>query len=147
MGRQVQALERLVTISAETQANRFDALLTLQEQNGGPLTFQDAVGLMAKRDVVLSRSTWHKLRDPKYLIKNFNVLAAFADVFGVDGEYLINEDAVVPEAIASQLQTLAAVRTASVMKFAARRFGSAQFSTEDHRILQDILMKYMALVV
>lgn len=60
------------------------------------MSFQDAVELLAKRHVPLSRSAWHKLRDPKYLIKNFNVLAGFADIFGANGDYLINENAATP---------------------------------------------------
>jgi hypothetical protein len=142
VGRQVQALERLVNITAATQAERFDALLTLQEQSGAPLTYQDSVELMAKRGIVLSRSVWHKLRDPKYLIKNFNVLAGFADIFGIDGEYLLSEDAPIPAAIEAQRETLAAARAASVMEYATRRMGFVQFSAEDMQSFRDLLMKY-----
>lgn len=144
MGRQVQALEQMVTITAATQAERFDAFLTLREQAGVPMRFQDAVGLLAKRHVPLSRSAWHKLRDPKYLIKNFNVLAGFADIFGADGEYLIKEDAATPQAIEAQRDSLASARTASVLEFATKRMSVEQFSPEDTKLLHDLLMKYAA---
>lgn len=144
MGRQVQALERMVTITAATQAERFDAFLTLREQSGAPMSFQDAVELLAKRHVPLSRSAWHKLRDPKYLIKNFNVLAGFADIFGANGDYLINENAATPPSILAQRASLASARTASVLEFAAKRMGVEQFSPEDTQHLHDLLMKYAA---
>lgn len=144
MGRQVQALERMVTITAATQAERFDAFLTLREQAGVPMSFQDAVSLLAKRHIPLSRSAWHKLRDPKYLIKNFNVLAGFADIFGTDGDYLINEDAATPPAIEAQRENLASARTASVLEFAKKRMGIEGFSPDDTQRFHDLLMKYAA---
>lgn len=142
VGRQVQSLERLVNITAATQGERFDALLTLREQGGSPLTYQDAVELMTKRGMALSRSAWHKLRDPKYLVKNFNLLAGFADIFGIDGEYLLSEDAPTPPEIEAQRETLAAARAASVVEYATRRMGFAQFSPEDLQSFRELLMKY-----
>lgn len=131
-----------MNITAATQAERFDALLTLQEQGGSPLTYQDAVDLMVKRGIALSRSTWHKLRDPKYLVKNFNVLAGFADIFGIGGEYLLSEDAPTPAAVEAQRETLAAARATSVMEYATRRMGFVQFSPEDLQSFRELLMKY-----
>lgn len=124
MGRQMETLSSLVTITGETQANRIQALIQLfEDRTGAPLTYKMIEEALASRYVPISRSTWHKLTSFKDRVPNFKILAVLGNFFDVPTEYMISEAAEDPEQVLAQMHLLHTIKVQTVMDFAVRKLG------------------------
>lgn len=143
MGRQIETLSNLVTITAETQAYRIQALIDLSKDPvEGPLTFKKVEEALADKGIPLSRSTWHKLTSPKDKVPNFKILTGLATYFGVPNEYLTDETAEDPEQVVAQMQLLHTMKVESVLDFAARKIGV--LNPADYDVLRNVLSSHGA---
>lgn len=143
MGRQMETLSSLVTITAETQAIRVQALIQLSDNSDeGPLTYKKVEEAMAAMNIPLSRSTWHKLTSIKDKVPNFKILTGLATFFGVPNEYMTDESAEDPEQVVAQMGLLHTMKVESVIDFAARKLGG--MNPADYDVLRSVLSAHGA---
>lgn len=127
MARQARMYASAVDITARTQGDRVEALLALayelEEDRSDQRLFRDATAFFSARDMKLSRSTWWKVRSPKYLVSSYSFLLVLAEFLDVEPQVIAREDAVLPDDMGEGLAMLRAVRVQSIIDFAEQQIG------------------------
>jgi hypothetical protein len=111
--------------SAQILADKINLLLdTLRTEAGESFDFATIQQGLKGRGVAISRTKWHYLKtaDPR-VRPDEKLLRALGEVFGVDPEYLVQEDGPLPQQVEQELHTVRALRRAEVRNFAARALG------------------------
>lgn len=112
MARQLDIITQALTITKETQADRVNNLVAMSALNGGePMKFSDLQEFLLKRDVKMSKSSWHALRNIEYKVVKLEILSGVADFFGVDKNFLMHEETEEPEVYSRNLVELKKLRT------------------------------------
>ena len=113
-------------------ARRLHLLLDITAgERGRPLLFSEISEAMAARSVKLSRARWNYMKDGNgRLIRDRPLLAALADFFNVDHEFLLSvEDLQAPELTAAQLESVKSLRAERAKSFAAKTLGDVSPET------------------
>lgn len=110
---------------AETLARKLKLLLDTIPSGSGKTFDYPTVSAAAqeKFDYYISRTRWSLLKSGKEQVVPDECLRAIAGVFGVNPEYLIQDDGPVPEQVDAELTLLRSMRRAEVRNFAARALG------------------------
>ncbi|MCB5281118.1 hypothetical protein [Arthrobacter sp. ES1] len=110
---------------AETLARKIKLLLDTIPNTSGKTFDYPTVSAAAqeKFDYYISRTRWSLLKAGKEQVVPEDCLRAIAGVFGVNPEYLLQEDGPVPEQVDAELTLLRSMRRAEVRNFAARTLG------------------------
>ncbi|MDK1326449.1 hypothetical protein [Arthrobacter sp. zg-Y1143] len=116
-------------ILARKIALLLDVVVTAE---GRPYEFQDIQSALADKGVKLSRTRWHHIKAGDATVRQpSEVLAALAEFFDVNPDYLLESDGKVPERIQHELELLAAMRRAKVKEFATRTLAEVDNETLD----------------
>ena len=104
-------------------ARKLNLLLDLYESQGsGPLSYRKVSEHLAARGTPLSRSRWAYMRSgDSSMATERELLKNLAEFFGVDPQYLLEENAEIPDLVEAQLNLLRSMREARVRNFAARQ--------------------------
>lgn len=97
---------------------------------GSEPTYSEISGHLEARGVGLSRARWSYMLNGHREVTDRDLLAAIADFFGVEAEFLLS-DGPLPERVESQLELIRAMRIARVRSFAARTLGDVSPQTLD----------------
>jgi hypothetical protein len=110
---------------AETLARKIKLLLdTIPSESGKQFDYPAiSAGAKAKYDYYISRTRWSLLKSGKEQVVPDECLRAIAGVFGVNPDYLLQDDGPVPEQVEAELALLRSMRRADVRNFAARALG------------------------
>jgi len=110
---------------AETLARKLKLLLDTIPSPSGKTYDYPMVSAAAKEkyDYYISRTRWSLLKSGKEQVVPEECLRAIAGVFGVNADYLIQDDGPVPEQVDAELNLLRSMRRAEVRNFAARTLG------------------------
>lgn len=100
-----------LTITASTQAERVANLIWMRNINGAPMKFSELEAFMLKRNVTMSKSTWHALRNDEYRVVMLEILDGVAAFFKVPRAFLMYEDATIPEVYQRNLAAVEEART------------------------------------
>jgi hypothetical protein len=120
MSRQSAAATRSVTISAETQAERVNALAAIRADENGPVRYPELAKFMADQGSKISQTTWFALRDPEQRVSKLDILLSLSTFFGVSGEFLVSEYAEEPEGYSERLEAVNQERAQEFVVMAAR---------------------------
>lgn len=118
MGKNIVSL-----LPSSVLARKLSLLLeTVVAEGGKPYRYREISRAMAEAGTPLSRSRWQYMKagtgpDPS----DAQLLTNLANFFHVDPEYLLNEEAELPERVGAQLDLLKTMRANSVISFAARQ--------------------------
>lgn len=97
---------------------------TIASESGNEYTYPEIRQALQDRGFSLSRTSWHfMLTGTGRFPSNYGLLRALAEIFGVDGEYLVPGHTGVPERITAQLEAVRRMRAERVQSFAARTLG------------------------
>ncbi len=95
MARQHDLITKQMTITNETQAERINNMVSMYEVvQHSPMKFPDLVAFMQDtRNVSISKSSWHLLRNPKHKVVKLDILTGVAAFFGEADKFLMLEEA------------------------------------------------------
>lgn len=127
--------------SAEILADKISLLLdTLRTEAGDTFDFATIQQGLKDRGVAISRTKWHYLKTADLRVRpDEKLLRALGEVFGVDPEYLVQEDGPLPQQVDQELATVRALRRAEVRNFAARALG--QIDPEGLQAILEVIGK------
>ncbi|WP_263310238.1 hypothetical protein [Brachybacterium atlanticum] len=97
-------------------------------EHGAEPTYSEISGHLEAHGVSLSRARWSYMLNGHREVTDQQLLAAIADFFGVQPDFLLN-DGPLPERVESQLELIRAMRIARVRSFAARTLGDVSPQT------------------
>jgi hypothetical protein len=108
--------------ASQALSRKIELLLDVVTASGGNrYEFQDVRDALEQKGVKLSRTRWHHIKAGDATVPQpREIVEALADFFGVNREYLLEENGPVPERIQHELDLLAAMRRAKVREFATR---------------------------
>lgn len=114
-----------ISIAQDTLAARLSLLLDARKVNGLPADFATIQAGVQAHGANLSRPRWAYIRQPSssHRTKDTAMLSALAAFFDVDGAYLIEDEAPIPEALQALIPAIRAQREAAVAAYAARLLG------------------------
>ena len=125
-------------------ARKLNLLLDAAEAEGRKISFSDVSDAMDKAGTPISRARWHYMRTgsgPK--VKKTDLLHNLAEFFGVNRDYLLeDDDAALPPKVEAQLELLATMRANKVRNFAARQLDG--LSPETLLQIRDIIDEQLA---
>ena len=125
----------------ETLARKVELLMdTVMAENGKPLDYPSVRDGAQKSGFFVSREQWELLTAGKEQTLPDELLRALAAVFGVNPEYLLQEDGPLPEHVEAELILLRSMRRAGVRNFHACPGGQIDAATlrEVARILDEL---------
>jgi transcriptional regulator with XRE-family HTH domain len=109
---------------AETLSRKINLLLdVIMSDTGKPFDYIGIRDGAEKAGYYLSRTRWSLLKSGKIQVVPDEALEAIASVFGVEADYLIQENGKLPERVEAELELLKSLRRAEVRNFAARALG------------------------
>ena len=109
---------------AESLARKINLLLdVMRSDSGAPFDFPTMAAGTEKLGYSLSRTRWSLLKNGKEQVVPEAALRAIAKVFGVDPEYLLQDDGELPKQVEAELELLRKFRLSEVRNFAARALG------------------------
>lgn len=133
MPRQARMHASAVDITARTQGDRVEALLALayelEDDSSDQRFYSDAAQFFADREAKLSRSTWWKVRSPKYLVSSYTFLSVLAEFLDVEPQVITREETALPEDLGEGLAIVKAARVQSVIGFTEQQFGELDETT------------------
>ncbi|WP_026536276.1 hypothetical protein [Arthrobacter sp. H14] len=110
-------------LDSQSLARRLNLRLdTAVTEDGSQHRYPDVRDAMQAAGTPLSRARWHYMRSGNGpVVKDASLLSNLARYFDVDEQYLLREDAELPDRIDAQLDLLKSMREAKVRNFAARQ--------------------------
>lgn len=114
-------------------SRKIDLLLdVVVTSEGRQFEFHDIQQALEEKDVKLSRTRWHHIKAGDSTVRQpSKLVAALADFFQVNQDYLLQSDGEVPERIQRELELLGAMRRAKVREFATRTLAEVDNETLD----------------
>lgn len=93
--------------------------------------FNDIQRALGEQGIKLSRTRWHHIKQgtASATVSRSDLIAALADFFQVDRNYLLNPAGETPARIQHELELLAAMRRAKVKEFATRSLAEVDNDT------------------
>lgn len=141
MPRQARMHASAVDITARTQGDRVEALLALayelEDDSSDHRLYLDTSQFFNERGLKLSRSTWWKVRSPKYLVSSYSFLMVLAEFLDVEPQVIAREDADLPEDMEEGLAVLRSNRVQSIIDFADQQLGGLDDSMRKN-LLRDL---------
>lgn len=113
------------TQRSETLAQKINLLLDAVMSDAGKPYDYPAIRDAAQKEAgyYISRTRWTLLKGGKDQVVPDEALHALAAVFGVDPQYLLQEDGELPHQVEAKLEHIRVKRRAQVRNFAARALG------------------------
>jgi hypothetical protein len=103
-------------------ARKLNLLLDAAEAEGRKVSFNDVRDAMANAGTPISRARWHYMRSGTgSAVKKKEFLQNLAEFFGVNRNYLLDDETDLPPKVEAQLELLATMRARKVRNFAARQ--------------------------
>ena len=122
-----------VDISARTQGDRVQALLALayelEHDGSDQRMFADATTFFSEQDQKLSKSTWWKVRNSKYLVTSYSFLSTLARFLDVEPQVLTREHAELPVDMGEGMTMLHDAKVRRIIDFVEQQFGAVDDQT------------------
>lgn len=124
-------------------ARKLKLLLDSTEAEGTKITFNDVRDAMAAAGTPISRGRWHYMRAGSGpAVKKTELLRNLALFFGVNRDYLLQDQPELPAKVEAQLELLAMMKASKVKNFAARQLDG--LSAETLLQIRDIIDQQLA---
>lgn len=111
-------------------ARKLNLLLDSAEAEGTKIAFNEVRDAMAEAGTPISRARWHYMRAGSGpAVKKTVLLQNLAVFFGVNRDYLLEDQPDLPAKVEAQLELLATMKASKVKNFAARQLDGLSAET------------------
>lgn len=124
-------------------ARKLNLLLDSALAEGRKITYNDVRDAMKEAGTPVSRARWHYMRTGTGpVVKGEAFLKNLARFFGVNENYLLDDDQELPAKVEAQLDLLATMRANKIRDFAARQLDG--LDPETLLQIRDLIDKHLA---
>lgn len=124
-------------------ARKLNLLLDAALTEGRKITYNDVRDAMNNLGINISRARWHYMRaGTGPVVTDKRLLQDLAVFFGVNPNYLLDDDQELPAKVEAQLELLATMRANKIRDFAARQLDG--LAPETLLQIRDLIDKHIA---